>query len=125
MIAVDTSIIFAILTGEKDAPIYAKKLIEETELLISAGTFIELGAVMSKKSVPQALDVMDEFLEQAEISIAPVSAVQARIARDAYCTYTTLNFGDCFSYALAKERNIPLLYKGNDFGRTDIVSALS
>lgn len=125
MIVVDTSIIFAILTGEEDAPIYTKKLTEETELLISAGTFIELGAVMNKKSVPQALDVMDEFLEQAEIGIAPVSAVQARIARAAYYTYTALNFGDCFSYALAKEKEIPLLYKGNDFRQTDIVSALS
>ena len=78
MIAVDTSIIFAILTGEEDAPVYTKKLTEETELLISAGTFIELGAVMIKKSIPQALDVLDEFLEAAEISIAPVSSAQAR-----------------------------------------------
>ena len=53
-----------------------------------------------------------------------MSAKQARIARDAYYTYSILNFGDCFSYALAKEKGIPLLYKGNDFAKTDITSAL-
>jgi len=124
MIAIDTSVIFAILTSEEDAPIYVQKLTEETELIISAGTFIELGAVMRKKSIPQALGIIDEFLQEAEVDIVPVSVVQASIARNAYYTYPVLNFGDCFSYALAKERNIPLLYKGKDFGRTDVTSAL-
>lgn len=124
MIAVDTSIVFAILMQEPDAPLYIKKLEEETELLISAGTYVELGAVMNKKSGPKALEILDAFLEEAEIEIAPMSAEQARIARDAYYTYSILNFGDCFSYALAKEKGIPLLYKGNDFAKTDIASAL-
>ena len=124
MIAVDTSIIFAILMQEPDAGLYIQKLEEETELFISAGTYVELGAVMNKKSGAKALEIVDTFLEEAEIEIAPMSPAQARIARDAYYKYSILNFGDCFSYALAKERDIPLLFKGNDFGKTDIASAL-
>ena len=124
MIAVDTSIILAVLMQESDAAQYVQKLEQETELVIAAGTYVELGAVMNKKSGPRSLQIVDAFLEEAEIEISPMSSAQARIARDAYYNYSILNFGDCFSYALAKEKGIPLLYKGNDFAKTDIASAL-
>ncbi|MCH2155289.1 MAG: type II toxin-antitoxin system VapC family toxin [Opitutales bacterium] len=124
MIAVDTSIILAVLMQESDAAQYVQKLEQETELVIAAGTYVELGAVMNKKSGPRSLQIVDAFLEEAEIEISPMSSAQARIARDAYYNYSILNFGDCFSYALAKEKKIPLLYKGNDFSKTDIISAI-
>ena len=124
MIAVDTSIILAVLMQESDAAQYVQKLEQETELVIAAGTYVELGAVMNKKSGPRSLQIVDAFLEEAEIEISPMSTAQARIARDAYYNYSILNFGDCFSYALAKEKKIPLLYKGNDFSKTDIISAI-
>ena len=124
MIAVDTSIILAVLMQESDAAQYVQKLEQETELVIAAGTYVEFGAVMNKKSGPRSLQIVDAFLEEAEIEISPMSSAQARIARDAYYNYSILNFGDCFSYALAKEKKIPLLYKGNDFSKTDIISAI-
>jgi ribonuclease VapC len=70
---------------------------------------------------------LDEAIEEARIVIAPVTVEQAKIARQAYHDYgkgsghpANLNFGDCFSYALARDKREPLLYKGDDFVHTDI-----
>ena len=73
---------------------------------------------------------LDAFLDGLDVVVIAVSLRQARIARDAYRQYgrgnhpAGLNFGDCFAYALAKERDLPLLFKGDDFARTDVRSAL-
>jgi ribonuclease VapC len=73
----------------------------------------------------------DELIEEAQITIEPVTMEQARIARQAYRDYgkgsghpAQLNFGDCFSYALARDKREPILFKGDDFGHTDLRSAL-
>ena len=76
---------------------------------------------------PIASRCFDDFLREAELIIEPVTAEQARVAREAYRDYgrgsghsARLNFGDCFSYALAKVKNEPLLFKGDDFWQTDV-----
>jgi len=76
-------------------------------------------------------EALDDYLEGAALSVAPVTARQARIARAAYRDFgrgsghpAKLNFGDCFAYALAIERDEPLLFKGDDFTHTDVRSAL-
>lgn len=80
---------------------------------------------------PVASRRFDEFIKEAELIVVPVTAMQARIAREAYRDFgkgsghpARLNFGDCFSYALAKERGEKLLYKGEDFRKTDVTAAM-
>jgi ribonuclease VapC len=76
---------------------------------------------------PVASRRVDELLDAGRISVEPVTATQARIAREAYRDFgkgsghpAGLNFGDCFAYALARETDEALLFKGNDFSKTDI-----
>ena len=63
-------------------------------------------------------------MQHLEIEVVPVNCAQAGFANEATLKYPRLNFGDCFSYALAKERDIPLLFKGNDFSKTDLILAV-
>ena len=122
MIVVDTSASIAILEGENDAAIYASILEQEGQVLLSAATYVELGAVMSKKRGQNYANDIDAFLAIAQIEIEPLTQKQAKIACDAYSRYGALNLGDSYSYALAKDKNIPLLFKGNDFTQTDLES---
>jgi ribonuclease VapC len=80
---------------------------------------------------PIAARRFDDFIREADISVAPVTENQAQIAREAYRDFgkgsahpARLNFGDCFAYALAKESGEPLLFKGDDFSHTDVVPVL-
>ena len=80
---------------------------------------------------PVARRRFDDLLREAGISVEPVTEEQARLAREAYRDFgrgsghpAKLNFGDCFAYALAKAMDEPLLFKGEDFSRTDVASAL-
>ena len=84
----------------------------------------------ARVSISRASGRFDELIEEAQISIEPVTEAQARIARQAYRDFgktsghpAKLNFGDCFAYALAKSKGEPLLFKGQDFSRTDVKSA--
>nr|WP_246301159.1 type II toxin-antitoxin system VapC family toxin [Microbacterium immunditiarum] len=97
--------------------------------LMSAATYVEASVVIDARQNPVASRLFDELFD--DIEIVPATAEQARIAREAYRDYgrgsghpARLNFGDCFSYALATERREPLLYVGGDFAHTDIRSAL-
>jgi ribonuclease VapC len=128
---VDTSAIIAVLRAEPDASRYADALQSFETLSMSAGTLIEVGTVVLHKRGIARLAELFELIEFTQIAIAPVSEQNARAAIDAYsrfgkCTRhpAQLNFGDCFSYALAKELDQPLLYKGDDFAKTDVRSAL-
>ncbi len=94
-------------------------------------SYVEAAAVIESSGDPVAKRRFDDLLREAEIAIEVVSVTQARIAREAYRDYgkgrghrAKLNLGDCFAYALAKEMNEPLLFKGRDFAHTDIESAL-
>jgi len=134
MIAVDTSAIIAIMREEADGSALLHRLGEDSQPQMSAATLFEASTVLRglDKRTPRMVDAaLDEFLAASGISVAPVTRDLADIARIAHAKYgkgqghpAQLNFGDCFSYALAKSLNVPLLYKGADFAHTDIVSAL-
>jgi ribonuclease VapC len=132
----DTSALIAILRYEAEAPEFAR-IIEtvaksEAQPRLSAVGYVEAGAVIDGSKDPIASRRFDELIEAAQIVIEPVTEAQARIARQAYRDFgktsghpAKLNFGDCFSYALAKSKGEPLLFKGQDFSRTDVKSARS
>jgi ribonuclease VapC len=130
----DTSALIAILRLEAEAPEFAR-IIENAaksaaQPRISAVSYVEAGAVIDGSKDPIASRRFDELIEAAQIAIEPVTEAQARVARQAYRDFgktsghpAKLNFGDCFSYALAKSKGEPLLFKGHDFSRTDVKSA--
>jgi ribonuclease VapC len=130
-VIVDTSALLAILLTEPDSDRYARAIEDASIVRLSAGTYLEAGIVADTNRDPVARRVLDALLERAGIILEPVTAEQARIGREAYRDFgkgsghpAQLNFGDCFSYALARSYGEPLLYKGNDFGHTDVRSAL-
>ncbi len=125
MVVVDTSAIMAILLNEKQAGEFAQTIEECGLALVSAGNAIELAAVASWSEA--LLEAALDFLRQPWVRIEPVDSDQVTVAAAAYCRFgkghhpAGLNFGDVFAYALARSRNLPLLYQGDDFARTDIV----
>lgn len=127
---VDTSALIAILLGEPERDRFIQLLTEAEDVLISAATIVEASIVMLAKTGPEGVRDLDDLLTAAAIRPVAVDAAQAHLARDGFQRYgkgqasAGLNFGDCFSYALATGRNRPLLFKGDDFGRTDIASAV-
>jgi ribonuclease VapC len=130
MIVVDTSAVIAILEKEPDAALFAEAIAEADSPVISAGTVVELGIVMWNRHGPKAADMVDWLIQETGLQIENVTAQQAQLAREAYAAYgkgrakAGLNYGDCFSYALAKETGLPLLFKGRDFAATDIAAAI-
>ena len=127
---IDTSAIVAILRQEPEARRFAEAIEAAPVRRISATTYVEIGAVIDGGRDPVASRLVDELLAKAGIIIEPVTAAQARIAREAYRDFgkgsghaAGLNFGDCFAYALAKATGEPLLFKGDDFSHTDVAAA--
>lgn len=127
---VDTSALVAIVLHESAYEGYAQILTDQPAK-ISAASYFEFGLVIDKKRNPQLTRGVDDLLVSAEVTIEPVTERQARIAREAYRDYgkgsghpASLNFGDCFAYALARDLNEPLLFKGDDFRHTDIKPAI-
>ena len=128
---VDTSAIVAILRDEPDADRYGSALAQAAEVLISAGTYIETAVVIDSNRDPVLSGRLDDLLAAAQVTVEPVTIRHAELARRAYRDFgkssghpAGLNFGDCFAYALAKSTGETLLFKGNDFGHTDITPAL-
>lgn len=126
----DTSAVIAILRLEAEAPEFAQIIERAAQPRISAVSYVEAGAVIDNSKDPIASRRFDELIEAAQIAIEPVTEAQAYIARQAYRDFgkasghpAKLNFGDCFSYALAKSKGEPLLFKGRDFSRTDVTPA--
>ena len=124
---VDSSALIAILKLEEDGPRYERAIERSPINRISAGTYLEVSIVIDRARDPLVSRRLDEFLAEGAFVIEPVTASQAHIAREAYRDFgkgsghrAGLNFGDCFSYALARELNEPLLFKGDDFRHTDI-----
>ena len=130
MMVVDSSALIAILDNEKDAATYAVALAEADAALISAATLVETAIVMLNRHGERSARILDELVETAGLEVESVTVEQAHLAREAYAAYgkgrnvAGLNFGDCFSYALAKSTGAPLLFKGDDFSRTDIEPAV-
>jgi ribonuclease VapC len=123
---VDSSALLAILRKEPEAARFTRAILRDSLRLISAANLLEAGIVIDHQSGLSAGRRLDAFVERARIRIEPVSEEQVRIARQAYLDFGVgnhpagLNFGDCFAYALAKATGEPLLFKGEDFTRTDI-----
>ena len=96
---------------------------------MSAANYVEV-AIVARSRGQIGRELVDATLDKVEVEIVPVSTELARVAADAFASYgrgrhpARLNYGDCFAYALAKIRNEPLLFKGNDFSQTDLVPAL-
>jgi ribonuclease VapC len=135
LIVVDSSAVVAIILREAPADRLADRILAEAGSLISVANYVESGQVLAQRQVsdiPRALSEFHTLLDKLDISLAPVDEAQARIALEARIKYgrgfghpARLNYSDCFAYALAKVRNLPLLYVGDDFTHTDIVSALT
>jgi ribonuclease VapC len=127
---VDTSAIMAILRGEPERDQFTRAVGAQRPTRISAASYFEAGIQIDKKEDPVRGHLLDSFIVRSRMEIVPVSVEQAKTARQAYRDYgkgsghrAQLNFGDCFSYALAKELDEPLLFKGDDFVHTDIRDA--
>lgn len=129
MIVVDTSALIAILSDEPERMTFIKAIENAGSCLMSAATFVECSLVFETKYGFDGLRDLDLFVATAGIELVPVDVDQAYVARQAFYQYgkgrhpANLNFGDCFSYALAKSRGLPLLFKGKDFSQTDILSS--
>jgi ribonuclease VapC len=126
----DTSALAAILFGEPEAALYTQLIHGADRCLLSAANFVELSIVIESQIGPDAGRQCDVFLQRAGIIIEPCTVEQAHLARQAFLDFgkgrhaAGLNFGDCFAYALAKVTGEPLLFKGDDFKKTDITSAI-
>ena len=127
---IDTSAIIAILNDEPERRVFNEAIERSDICLLSAASFLEASIVIENNRGYEGLRDFDLWMATAGIELAPVDADQAQIARQAFRQYgkgrhpAALNFGDCFSYALAKATGFPLLFKGEDFTKTDIQAAL-
>ena len=123
---VDTSVIFAILRNEPEAAAIGEALQRPQVRRMSAVSYVEAAVVVDSKRNPVLSRRLDDLLRDLEIALEPVTLNHARIAREAYRDFgkgrhrAGLNFGDCFAYALAKEKSELLIFKGDDFHHTDV-----
>lgn len=126
-IVVDTSALLAVLLGEPERDGFEAVLLDH-EPVISAGTLIETLRVIQSAIGPEALTAVDRLLAVYEVEILPVSKEQVALARDGMVRFgkgsasppAVLNFGDLFTYALARQLDAPLLFKGDDVALTDL-----
>jgi ribonuclease VapC len=127
---IDTSALLAIIFLEPEARHFARLIQAASKPLLSAANLLEASILIESRRGIAKRDLFDAFVDQSGIRIEPVTRAQVLIARDAYRRFgkgkhpAGLNFGDCFAYALATERNLPLLFKGDDFPQTDLHPAL-
>lgn len=127
---VDTSVVVAILSAEEDASAWADRLEHAPIRVTSALVVLEAAMRLSTKLAVEPMMVeatIGDFLREAKIEIVAIDAEDGRVAVQAFSVYgkgrehpAQLNLADCLSYACAKNRKVPLLYKGNDFARTDL-----
>jgi ribonuclease VapC len=130
VIVVDTSAFFAILADEPERPRFVEAIASADRCVISAATWVEISIVVSARFGPAGSHYLSAFLSRAGVDTLPLDREQADTAIDAYTRFgkgnhpAGLNYGDCFSYALASILNVPLLFKGDNFIHTDIQGAL-
>lgn len=126
---VDSSALLAVLLREPDSERYETAIATAAGCRMSAVNLLETSIVVEGRGGAAAGHELDMFLERAGIEPAPVTTEQVQVARIAWRRFgkgnhpARLNLGDCFAYALAKSAGEPLLYKGDDFSRTDIEAA--
>jgi len=128
---IDTSAIFAAIGKERDGALYRSAIKNAPLRLLSAMTLLEARVVLVSRCGSDAIVALDQLVEQARIVVVPFDEPLASAAFEAFQRYgkgrghpAQLNILDCVVYALATSQNVPLLFKGNDFARTDVVSAL-
>lgn len=127
MIAVDSSVLGAIIFKEPERPALYRALLNQDNLLISSATVIEIRMVAYGRGGSDLVLELDDLIDSLGLKIIPLGIKEIEIAHAAFVTYgkgnghpAQLNFGDLFSYALAKSRGVPLLFKGDDFALTDV-----
>jgi ribonuclease VapC len=124
---IDTSALAAIFFHEPEREAFRNAIVAASSRLISAATVLEAGMVIEGRRGGGAGREFDLFVVRTQMKIVPIDAELADLARSAWRKYgkgrhpAGLNFGDCFSYALAKATGEPLLAKGTDFGKTDVL----
>jgi len=122
--------VLAILFNEEDAETYARAISEAESRRMSAVSFVGAAIIVEAQTKERGSRQFDAFFRRAGIIIEPVTEEQAHAARQAYTDFgkahhaAGLNFGDCFAYALAKVAGEPLLFKGQDFRKTDLEAVL-
>lgn len=123
---VDSSAFVAVLLGEAEEEAIARILATAAELWTSAFSVLETAIVIGSKKGPQGLMTWDALLHRLAVQVVPFSAEHATVAREAWVRFgkgrhpAGLNIGDCCSYAVARHAGLPLLFKGDDFTRTDL-----
>jgi ribonuclease VapC len=128
-VILDSSAIVAILRAEREASAFARTIQAAGRCHVSAVSHVEAAVVIDSGRDAIASRRFDDFFRVSRISVEPVTPRQAELARSAYRDFgkgrhkAGLNFGDCFAYALAKEMDEPLLFKGDDFRHTDVEAA--
>lgn len=127
MIVVDTSVLICFLHEEPETPRFLPILLQETgRLKISAANYLEAGIVIDSHRDDGLSERLDRLIAFFDIEITAVTREHAKLARMAYRRYgkgyhpAGLNYGDCFAYALARSEAAPLLFKGDDFPKTDV-----
>lgn len=125
----DTSALVAILFREAEADEFSRLILDADQSLVSTGTYLELCVVIERQATAETRLQAEAFIRRAEIVIEPFTVEQAEVASQAFHDFgkgrhpAGLNFGDCFAYALAKVSGEPLLFKGEDFTKTDLLPA--
>lgn len=127
----DTSAIVAVLNEDPDALLFKEQFHRADQVLVSLATLFEASCVMASERFHAGSERLEALIELLDMTAIAFDEIQLGHARSAYARYgrgsshkANLNMGDCFSYALAKSRNLPLLFKGDDFVHTDIKPAL-
>lgn len=126
---VDTSAIVAILYREPEAAAFVRLIHDADVCRISVASYVELSMVVESQLGPEGMRQAEAFIRRAGVIIESVTVDQGELARQALLDFgkgrhkAGLNFGDCFSYALAKAMGEPLLFKRDDFSRTDVAAA--
>lgn len=129
---IDTSAVIALALGEPSQDALLGAMSTAKSLRMSAATWVELGVVADRRLSPAARAALEQLLNELGIELVDLTASQARLAREAHQRYgpgsgskAKLNLRDCFSYALAKHLDEPLLFTGEDFSHTDVRAALN
>lgn len=130
MIVIDSSALVAILRDEPERRPFIDAIVDLGKPRLSAATYVEASMIMELRLGDRGGREIDVLMEDVGIAIVPVDQAQAKIAREAFRRFgkgrhrASLNFGDCFVYALARTLDAPVLFKGNDFTLTDLKRAL-
>jgi ribonuclease VapC len=123
---IDTSAVLAILQDEPERRAFNEAIEAADSRALSVASFVKLSIVIEARFGAEGVGHLDRLLERAGVKVVPVDLEQGRLARQAFSRFgkgrheAALNFGDCFSYALAQVLGEPLLFKGEDFARTDV-----